>query len=174
MAGEGLPLYVWGRLAEAGQSAWEVGYERARREQGGFSYRNAVMREEGGRVAAALIGYPLPDAPEPTDYSQLPPLFVPLQQLEDEVPGTWYVNVLATYPEFRRRGHAEALLQVAAQLATESRRHGLSIIVADSNRAARRLYQRAGYREIAQRPMVKEQWPGPGSNWVLLRRDGVD
>lgn len=170
MAGEGLPLYLWSRMASPGQDPWEVGRQRARRETGAFSWRNTVLREVDGRVAASLVGYPLPDEPEPADYSELPPMFVPMQQLEDMAPRTWYVNVLATYPEYRRRGHATALLDIAARLASEADRDGLSIIVADSNAAARRLYESAGFREHATRPMVKEGWDGDGDNWVLLVR----
>jgi len=44
----------------------------------------------------------------------------------------------------------------------------MSIIVSDANSGARRLYQRAGYAEVATRPMVKEDWVNDGENWVLL------
>jgi hypothetical protein len=33
-AGEGLPLYLWGKLTEAGETAWEVGRKRAARDDG--------------------------------------------------------------------------------------------------------------------------------------------
>jgi len=45
MAGEGLPLYLWTKLAAPGQSPSEVGQERARRESGAFSYRTTIVRE---------------------------------------------------------------------------------------------------------------------------------
>ena len=168
MAGEGLPLYLWANMAVEGQSPWEVGQERARRESGAFSYRNTVVREESGRAVASLVGYPLDDDPTPADYSDMPPMFVPLQQLEDMAPGTWYVNVLATYPEFRGRGHGSDLLSIAEMMAIELSKRGLSIIVADTNTGARRLYERHGYDEIARRAMVKEDWDHPGTHWVLL------
>ncbi|HEX6094114.1 MAG TPA: hypothetical protein VFZ07_12215, partial [Dongiaceae bacterium] len=41
-AGEGLPLYLWGKMAAAGESAWDVGRRRAARDEGSFSYRNAT------------------------------------------------------------------------------------------------------------------------------------
>jgi len=145
-----------------------VGRERALRESGAFSYRNAVIREAEGKVAATLIGYPLDDDPEPVDYSELPAMAAPLQQLEDQVPGTWYVNILAAYPEFRGRGFGQELLSIAEMLARDTARRGLSIIVSDSNAGARRLYERIGFAEVAQRPMVKEDWQNPGENWVLL------
>ena len=45
---------------------------------------------------------------------------------------------------------------------------GLSIIVSDGNAAARRLYERCGYRLAATRPMVKEGWESTGANWLLM------
>ena len=120
MAGEGMPVYLWEKLAEPGQSAFDVGCARARREVGSFSYRHAVVREEGGSVAAALIGYPLPDVPEPIDYAEMPAMFVPLQELENLAPATWYVNVLATYPSCRGKGYGGVLLEIAEELARDT------------------------------------------------------
>jgi ribosomal protein S18 acetylase RimI-like enzyme len=167
-AGEGLPLYLWTRMAEAGESAWDVGQRRARRENGSFSYRNAVVVEAEGRVVACIIGYRLPDEVEPIDRDEMPAMFVPLQELENLAPATWYVNVLATYPDHRGRGHGTKLLSTADRIAADSEASGLSIIVSDANRAAMRLYERCGYRRIAERPMVKETWDNPGNSWVLL------
>lgn len=169
-AGEGMPLYLWTGMAVDGQSPWDVGQQRARRESGAFSYRNTILREHDGRVAAALIGYPLEQDPESANYDELPAMFVPLQQLEDLVPGTWYVNVLAAYPEHRGKGFGGGLLAIAEQLAAGTGCLGLSIIVSDANTGAWRLYERQGYIEITKRPMVKESWQNPGENWVLLEK----
>ncbi|MGD8379089.1 MAG: N-acetyltransferase [Gammaproteobacteria bacterium] len=168
IAGEGLPFYLWTGMASEGQSPWDVGQERARRESGGFSYRNAIVRDDAGQVAACLVGYALDDGSQPTDHAAIPPMFVPLQALEDRVPGTWYVNVLATFPEFRGKGYGSQLLTIAEALAHDSGARGMSIIVADTNTGARRLYERMGYQEQARRPMVKEHWQHPGQHWVLL------
>ena len=169
-AGEGLPFYLWANMAEPGESAWEVGRRRALREVGSFSYRNAVVVEAGGHTLASLVGYALPDVPEPIDYDQMPPMFVPLQELENLAPGTWYVNVLATYPRYRGQGYGTRLLGIADRLAAAGRT-GLSIIVSDGNTGARRLYERCGYRERAVRPMVKERWENPGQKWLLMTKE---
>jgi ribosomal protein S18 acetylase RimI-like enzyme len=168
-ASEGLAFYLWSRMAGPGGDAWAVGRERAGREAGAFSYRNAILAEADGRVAAGLIGYPLADVPEPPP-DDAPAMFVPLNELEDLVPGTWYVNVLAAYPEFRGRGYGRTLLALAEDLARETFRRGMSIIVADTNVAARRLYERCGYREVASRRMVKDGWVHPGTSFVLLTK----
>jgi ribosomal protein S18 acetylase RimI-like enzyme len=80
------------------------------------------------------------------------------------------VNVLAAYPEQRGKGCGAALLALADRIAAEGGRRGMSIIVADANTGARRLYERSGYREVASRPMVKEDWQHPGRDWVLLTK----
>ena len=168
-AGEGLPSYLWARMAQDGESALDVGRRRAQREEGSFSYRNAVVADEGGGVVAALIGYPLPDQPEPIGVD-LPAMFVPMQELENLACGTWYVNVLATYPEHRNRGYGTRLLTIAEQLMQSSGSKGLSIIVSDANEGACRLYQRFGFQRSATRPIVKEQWINAGENWLLMIR----
>lgn len=167
-AGEGLPLYLWSEMAEPGESAWDVGRRRARRETGSFSYRNAVVAEADGRVVASLVGYALPEEPEPIDYDRMPAMFVPLQELENLAPRTWYVNVLAACADNRGRGYGTRLLGIAERQAAAAGSSGLSIIVSDANAGARRLYERCGYAEMARRPMVKERWQNPGTHWVLM------
>lgn len=169
-AGEGLPLYLWNTLANPGETAWEVGLRRAAREDGSFSYRNAVIIEHDGNCAGALIGYEIPNEPEPIP-DDMPAMFVPLQELENLAPGTWYVNVLAVRPQFRKSGLGTQLLGMARRTAEALSKRGLSVIVSDVNDGARRLYERCGYRERAKRPMVKETWENEGRDWVLLTRD---
>lgn len=168
MAGEGLPLYLWAKMAKPGEDPWVIGRGRAEREAGSFSYRNAIVLERAGKVVGSLVGYSLPDEAEPIDYEQMPAMFVPLQELENLAPGTWYVNVLAVRPEERGRGFGGQLLSAADEITAARGRTGLSIIVSDANSGARRLYERHGYDEVATRPMVKERWESPGRNWVLL------
>jgi ribosomal protein S18 acetylase RimI-like enzyme len=169
-ASDGLALRVWGKIAGPGGDAWAIGRERARREAGSFSYRNAVVAEADGGIAAGLIGYPLSDQPEAIA-PDMPAMFVPLQELENLAAGSWYVNVLAAYPEQRGRGLGTALLALAERIAAAQGRSCLSIIVSDANIGARRLYERCGYRQAEQRAMRKEDWINPGTHWVLLIKD---
>lgn len=167
IAGHGLPLYLWGKAAQPGQSAWDVGRERAKHGTGGFAYRNTMVREVDGKVAACLIGYPLARSPEPVD-EDVAPMLLPLLELEHEVPGTWYINVLAAYPEFRGAGLGTDLLANAEQLATDTGCSGLSLVTSDANTGARRLYERNGFSAHAMRPIVKERWEHAGDQWVLM------
>ena len=106
-AGYGMQLYLWEKLAEAGQSPWDVGRKRAAREHGSFSYRNATVIEHEGQITGCLIGYQIADIPEPID-PKLPPMFRPMQELENLAPGTWHVNILAVLPSLRNKGLGRA------------------------------------------------------------------
>jgi len=169
-AGEGLPFYLWRQMAAPGEDPWEIGRQRAARDTGGFSYRNSVVAEVDGKVVGALVGYPVADEPEAIDPDSTPPMFVPLRELENLAPGTWYVNSVAVFPEARGLGLGSALMRCAERTASDLGLRGISLIVSDANDGARRLYERLGYRETGSRPMVKEQWQNPGENWVLMIR----
>lgn len=168
-AGEDMPLYLWGKLAGPGQSPWEVGRERAAREEGNFSYRNATIIEADGEPAGCLIGYEIPDDPEPIS-PDMPAMFVPLQELENLAPATWYVNVLAVMPGHRGKGLGTQLLSLADETGRSLGKRGMSVIVSGANEGARRLYERCGYAEAACRNMIKEGWSHPGQEWVLLTK----
>ena len=156
-AGEGMPLYLWEKLAADGQTGWDVGRQRAERETGSFSYRNATIVESIGAAAGALIGYEIPKEPEPVP-PDMPAMFVPLQELENLAPETWYVNVLAVLPQFRSTGLGAWLLALADETGERLKKSGMSVIVADNKTGARRLYERFGYAETGRRPIVKEGW----------------
>jgi ribosomal protein S18 acetylase RimI-like enzyme len=91
-----------------------------------------------------------------------------LTLLEAQAPGYFYVNVLATYPEYRGQGVASALLAHADTLGRAAATKGMAIIVASENTRARRLYEHAGYRETARRPLVAYPGFSRGGDWVLL------
>lgn len=167
-AGEGLPLYLWQQMAGHDEDPWQIGQERAARETGSFSYRNAVVADVDGKIAGALIGYPVAAEPEVIDVESTPPMFVPLLELENLAAGTWYVNAVASFPEARGLGVGSKLMQWAEQSAIETGLRSVSLIVSDANRGARKLYDRLGYEEAARRPMIREQWQSDGRNWVLM------
>lgn len=168
IAGEGMASHMWRGLAAPGQAATEIGRERARREEGGFSYRHAIVAEIDGEVAAGLIGYRLEDPYDTVGFDAMPDLVQPLLRLEAKVPGSWYVNVLTTFPEFRGQGIASRLLGIAEENARGARAPALSVIVAGWNDRATRLYAKAGYAPTARQPAL----PFPGcphsGDWVLM------
>jgi ribosomal protein S18 acetylase RimI-like enzyme len=170
IAGEGGPNRLWLDMAGPGQSALEVGRERARREEGGCSYRHATVAEIGDEIVACLIGYRLDDPYDLSDVDELPAMFQPLVCLEAQAPGTWYVNVLATFTEHRRQGLGMKLLDVANDRARATGASAASIIVGSWNEGAGRLYRRAGYDPIAGEPAVLPPDLPQVGDWILMTR----
>ena len=174
IAGEGFPNQLWQEMAGPGRSALEVGRERARREEGGFSYRNTTLIEVDGALAACLVGYMLDDPYDLSVLDDTPEPFQPLVRLEAQAPGTWYVNVLATFPEFRGHGLGSKLLSVAEERArqtkTPGKTPGMSVIVGSWNEGAGRLYRRAGYNAVAaEAAILPPDFPQSG-DWTLMTR----
>lgn len=170
IAGEGAPNYMWSLLAAPSQSTLEIGRERARREGGGFSYRNAIIAETNGEIAASLIGYRLDDPYDLTGLDELPELVRPLLRLEAQAPGSWYINVLATFPEFRGQGIGTKLLEVAEAKGRDEGAPATSVIVGSWNDGAARLYARAGFAPLASElALLPPGFPHQG-DWVLMIR----
>lgn len=166
-AGHGMPLYLWSKFAKEGEDPWEIGRARAAREQGSFSWRNATVIEQDGECAGCLIGYAILENPEPIA-PDMPAMFVPLQELENLAPATWYINVVGVHPRFRGLGLGSKLLALAEETARKAGLRATSLIVADSNRDARRLYLRHGMSERASRKVVKDDWQTDTENWILM------
>jgi len=170
IAGEGMPSAMWATMTAPGQSALEVGRSRAARETGQFSFRNAIMIEVDGEVAGCLIDYRLDDPYDTGDLDALPAAVRPLVELEAQAPGSWYINVLATFPEFRGQGLGSRLLDHAKDRARAAGAREASIIVASENEGAVRLYTRVGYKERARRPVVTFPGEVRSGDWVLLTK----
>jgi len=148
----------------------EFGRERAARETGGFSWRNAVVAEIDGEIAASLVGYRLDDPYDLSVLNETPEIVRPLVKLEAKAPGSWYVNVLATFPEFRRRGIGGQLLAIAEGKGQREGAPSLSVIVASWNEGAARLYARAGYSALASEPAILFPGCPHKGDWVLMVR----
>jgi ribosomal protein S18 acetylase RimI-like enzyme len=170
IAGEGFGTYLWSQAAGPGESALDVGMRRAQRDEGGFSYRNAIVALSGGEIAGLLLGYRLADPYDTGDLDRLPELIRPLVELESIAPASWYVNALAAFPEFRGKGLGTRLLGEAEQIARKVNAPALSIIVAEANEGAKRLYLRCGYVETARRRLVPFPGLPHGGDWLLLTK----
>ncbi|WP_020410555.1 GNAT family N-acetyltransferase [Hahella ganghwensis] len=168
LAGEGIPEYLWGAMAGPGETALEVGVKRAAREEGGFSYRNARVCTADEVILGMQVSYCQPDPYEIGNLMDYPELVQPLVELESKVPGSWYLNAIATYEQYRGKGVGRRLMDDVEQ---QARSHGctqISLIVASENQVAGELYQRLGYRPVESRAVVP--YPGclHGGEWVLM------
>lgn len=136
-----------------------------------FGWRNCTMAEVDGEVTGMLLGYRKDDAftpvgPEVTGFMR------PIEELEAEGNGTWFISMLGVHVGWRGKGVGSALLEVADIKRAESKAKGVSLIVEDSNEGARRLYERRGFAVRTSRPMVGYPGGGPGGrDWLLMVKD---
>ena len=165
-AGEGLAQFLWAEMAGPGEDPIAIG--RARQAENARQGKIVVV-EEDGQPVAGLHGYPILSAEPVTE--GMHPVIRPLQELENLVVGSWYVNVLAAYPKARGRGHGTRLLRLAEARAAEAGIRQMSIIVADTNTGAQRLYHKVGYREVARRVSPPSAWRPEGQGWILMAKD---
>lgn len=170
MAGEGIPGWFWSQSAKPGQDVVEFGAIKAAADTANFSWRNARIALLGDRIAGMMLAYRLPDEVDPIGLDDCPAFIRPLLALEQKVPGSFYVNMLATYEEFRGRGVGTALMRSVDGLARDSGCDLVSIEVFEQNGKAMSLYRSLGFTEDARLPVVPHESHPYTGDVVLLTR----
>lgn len=174
VAGEGIPAYLWSRMAGPGENSMTLGAQRVARTEGSFSYTNAYVAEVHEIIAGMLLSYRLPDPYEAGPLDDYPDVVRPLIELEALVPGAWYINAIACLAAFRGQGIGSRLMWLAETLARAAGADRIALIVAEENAGAKRLYQRLGYTSVSRRAML----PFPGcphrGDWLLMQRELED
>lgn len=174
IAGEGIPAYFWAKSQQRGEDICDVGARSASSETENFSYRNAWLACLDDQTAGMLLAYRLPDAAHADDPAEYPALVRPLVELENRVPKSYYINMLATYPKYRNRGLGAALMAEAERQAADRGCRLLSVQVFDENMGALRFYQRLGYTVVDQREVVRHEcFRYTGRVLLLTKRVGA-
>ena len=94
-----------------------------------------------------------------------------LLELDPFLADTYYVNMIAVFPEHRRTGAGRALMGEAERLARQSglRSIGLTTFEADAGLIA--FYAKLGYTIRERRPIPPHPMFEFSGNWVLMIRD---
>lgn len=166
MAGEGLPATMWASQATRRADAMDIGRAYSAEPEGPFSWTHATIAEIDGEVAGMVTTYLTSEHPFGFD-EDTHPLVRPLLMLESQAPATRYVNAIATFERFRRRGVGRALMGHA-----EARpgRNGMAVITTDCNRGAQSFVHALGFAPAGSLPVIKADWDTPSRNWILLRK----
>lgn len=154
MAGEGIPAFFWAQSQGPGESLLAVGARNAQSETENFSYRNVQLAQGEEGIAGMLLAYRLPSAEAAVKLDEFPEFIRPLIELEQCVPDSYYVNMLAVYPQFRGQGVGTALMGKVDGLARQAGSTRSSVAVFEENGGALRLYERLGYRVVEGRPLI--------------------
>ena len=171
LAGDGIPGYFWKAAAKQGQTLIDVGANNAASHDDNFSYRNAHIARVADATAGMLLAYRLPDESDnDVDLDEYPDFIRPLIELEQCVPTSYYINMLATYPQFRGSGIGTRLMGLADQLADSAGCALASLVVFSENTRAFKLYRQLGYRLSEQRSMPAfELFPNGGEALLLIK-----
>jgi ribosomal protein S18 acetylase RimI-like enzyme len=169
MAGEGIPAYFWQESQQPGEDIEDVGAAKLRSETENFSYRNTVVATIDDQVAGMMLAYKLEDE----DLARLPEFIRPLIELEQLVPATFYINMLATFPKYRNMSVGTKLMQQVDILAKDNSCNTSSIQVFDENEGALRLYLRLGYQILDSRKVVPHSCHPYQGEVLLLTRPVV-
>jgi ribosomal protein S18 acetylase RimI-like enzyme len=172
IASQGLVSHVWNSIALPGESPIEIGRARiAERKTLPSHFSNWTVAEVNDDVAAAYAGYKVPEPYHAGDTSELPAAYTPLLELEALAAGSWFLAVLAVFPEFRQRGLASRMLIAAELEAKRSRAKTISLTVSAENTIARELYLKSGFSELARRKRIALSADGDcADEWLLLTK----
>jgi len=170
IAGEGIPAWFWKQSASNGQDIEQVGAEKLLSEQDNFSYRNVQVAVIDNHIAGMMLAYRLPDVDDAEDLDQFPAFIRPMVELEQCVPSSFYINMLATFSDYRNMSVGTKLMNRVDWLASDAGCTISSIEVFDQNEGALRLYQRLGYKIIEKRPVVPHSSHPYDGNLLLLTR----
>ncbi len=177
VSSDGLAAYIWGQVAEAGESLIDTGRRRYAREDVAFSYQNCLVAEDQGRVIAMLHCFPMPPRDEGEDSANdnrepVDPVLKPYAELED--PGSLYVSGVAVDSEYRGRGLGRRLMEEARARAEALGLPRISLICFEANQVALQLYRRLGYVEVDRRPIVPHPCLHYSEGDALLLVRGLD
>lgn len=170
LAGEGMPFYYWQTLCAPGQQVIDLGTNHAERESGDFSYRNARIYHHQGEVAGSLIAFRLDDPYDTGDLEDEPAYIRPLIELEAKAPGCWYINVLAVYEPFRRKGIASALMRDCFIRGRTVGAKSVCLITHSTNQPAIDFYHHWGFHTLDEKPAIIIPHIIEGGSWQLLGR----
>lgn len=170
IAGNGLANRIWLDKAGPGHSAVEVGRQLVRSDDGEDSFRNATIVMMGTEIAGGIIGGLPEDLYDLSRVEEKPAIFRPVARLAVRAVGTWYVDVIENFPEFRGQGLGRQMLEHVATKAREVGAPSSTLVVGSWNEGAARLYARCGYHPTAREPVtLPEGFPYSGE-WVLMTR----
>jgi ribosomal protein S18 acetylase RimI-like enzyme len=174
IAGEGIPAFFWEQARVGNEDIISVGARNAASQTDNFSYRNTLLASVDGATAGMLLAYRLPGPAHTENLDDYPAFIRPLIELELRVPDSYYVNMLAAFPEYRNQGIGTQLMAQLDRLAAEAGCSLASVEVFEENSGALRLYQRLGFSIIDQRDVVPHAChPYTGKLCLLTRSVSV-
>ena len=138
------------------------------------SYQHCWIAQRGPRAIGMVHAYPIDGlAAAPTDprlTADRLAVLAPIAALDEEARGSYYINVVAVYPDCRGGGIGNRLLARAMSDAKQQGFSEASLVVFEQNSRAVALYQRLGFEVVARRPVVPHALVRHSGDLLLMMR----
>jgi ribosomal protein S18 acetylase RimI-like enzyme len=134
-----------------------------------------VAMDASGNFLGALNSLPhkaLMDAPDDPllDKVKMRPIAA-LLELEEIPVGSYYVNIIAVYPQHRRSGAGAALMRDAEKLARLQKFSRMSLCTFEDDPGLMGFYRGQGFEPQARRAIVPHPAIGKSGHFVLMTRE---
>lgn len=170
LKGAGTSAYFWQQGETRDRSALEIGATRFIEANDGFSWRNVRVGIINNCIAGMVMAYGLPADYNEKFSTELPEFFRPLEELKTRAAGSFYIDMLATFPQYRNRSVATQLMVMVEQWASAAGYSQTSLQVFEKNASALNLYLQLGYQEHLRRKVVAHPSLVYGGDVLLLTR----
>jgi ribosomal protein S18 acetylase RimI-like enzyme len=163
---------AWERVKHHGET-WR---DRGRAEVGDSSsdvgYPHCIMAGEGSERLGFLLLNNIGDTSQ-LDVHGVPPAHAGPLELMKLASNSIFVRELAVMEQARGRGIASSFLDFAEQVAKSHRVPRVTLMVNDANGPALKLYERKGFRRIAERPSIDHpSFPDGSMLWLMEKALG--
>lgn len=173
MASHGMAEAVYRDLIPGQPTVKIIGDHRIRPEGRSSSYPNWWIAEDPHRnVAGAINAYPLDGSCRPMREELLTEdrikILVPMIELDAEAAGTFFINIVAVFPEHRHGGIARRLIALVVEEARNAGMAAVSLTTFEDDSRLIAYYRGFGFTVAASRPIVPNECLLSTGNLVLM------
>ena len=166
----GLDYYIWSKQVVKNQSPFDVGSKVIASEKDNYSYRNMRVVECEGKIAGLALSLVI-QKKTAEEIKKIPPLFSAFNALRQTVIGSFYLDSLTVSPQFRGLGLGKMLVEDTIEKAKAVGNKKICLLVFEKNKLAVGLYEKLGFKKIADAvPPNHHAMPYSG-NVCLYSRD---
>ena len=173
MASHGMAEAVFRDLIPGQTTEQIIADRRIKPEGKAASYRNWWVAEGShGEVAGGMNAYPLDGSWQSARDDLLTEerlrVLRPMIELDAEAAGSYFINILAVFPEYRHAGIARRLIELACNEARKAGMAAVSLATFEDDARLIDYYLGIGFRVAASRPLEPHECLLSAGNLVMM------
>lgn len=167
---QGLDLYAWSLLTEKGEDPYDVGAREISSLDSYYSYKNIRVIEVDGKIAALSMSF-MVMAKTPEEMKEVPELSKVFKELTNTIDGCYYLDSLATHPDYRGMGLGSVILEDTINLAREGGFDAIYLLAFEENIPAISLYAKNDFYPARDLPVPDHPEMPYGGKVVLFKKE---